>query len=281
MKRLVIIGVGLIGGSLGMAARGRRLAQTVVGIGRSADTLRQALQLGAIDEAASDFATGIQAADVVVLATPIPQILDDLARLPALLAPGAVVTDVGSTKGEIARAGDRLFPGGVFVPGHPMAGSERSGVEAARADLFIEATWALTPTPQTDPEALNRIRDLARGVGARTVLLDPDAHDRGVAVTSHLPHVLAYALAALAGKESQTSPALLDLAAGSFASATRVAGSSPELWRDIALSNRTALLRAVRAYRATLGEVEAALERGDGDALLDLFQEGNLARKGA
>lgn len=277
--RVAIVGVGLIGGSLGMALRERRLAQSVVGIGRNPATLGKALHLGAIDEAAADLAEGVRGADLVVLATPIGQILADMERLPALLAPHCVITDVGSTKGEIARAGDRLIPGGAFVAGHPMAGSERSGVEAARADLFTEATWALTPTAATNPDALQTVRRLAQAVGARTIVLDPDSHDRAVAVTSHLPHVLAYALAALAGAESGTNPHLFDLAAGSFASATRVAGSSPELWREIALSNREALLAAVRAYRLSLAEAEAILESGNPDALLALFQKGHAARR--
>jgi prephenate dehydrogenase len=277
--RVAIVGVGLIGGSLGMALRERRLVHTVVGIGRNPNTLEKAVRLGAIDETATDLATGVRNADLIVLATPIGQILADLKRLSTLSIPGAVITDVGSTKGEIARAGDRLTPDGAFVPGHPMAGSERSGVEAARADLFTEATWALTPTSATNPQAFERVRDLAQAVGARTIVLDPEAHDRAVAVTSHLPHVLAYALAALAGEESEANPRLFDLAAGSFASATRVAASSPELWRDISLSNRDALLDSVRAYRRSLVEAEAALENADADALLALFQKGYAARR--
>jgi prephenate dehydrogenase len=277
--RVAIVGVGLIGGSLGMALRSRRLAQSVVGIGRNPATLDKALHLGAIDEAAADLAGGVRGADLVVLATPIGQIVADLARLPGLLSPQTVVTDVGSTKGEIARAGDRLIPGGAFVAGHPMAGSERSGVEAARGgpvyrgDLGADADRRHKPRcPRDRPPT---------GAGGRGAYhrSGPDAHDRAVAVTSHLPHVLAYALAALAGAESESNPHLFDLAAGSFASATRVAGSSPELWREIALSNCDALLAAVRAYRVSLAEAEAVLESGDSDALLALFQKGHAARR--
>ena len=277
--RVAIVGVGLIGGSLGMALRERRLAETVVGIGRNTAALEKALRLGAIDESTMDLADGVRNADLIVLATPIGQIIADLERLPTLLSPQAVVTDVGSTKSEIAREGDRLLTNGAFVPGHPMAGSERSGVEAARPDLFTEATWALTPTDATKPEALQTVRHLAQAVGARTIILDPHSHDRAVAVTSHLPHVLAYALTTLALAESQGNPHLPDLAAGSFASATRVAGSSPELWRDIALSNRVALLEAIRAYRGLLSEAETVLESVNADALLALFQKGHAARR--
>lgn len=277
--RVAIVGVGLIGGSLGMALKNRRLAQSVIGIGRDADRLEKARSLGAIDEAGTDFGAGVRDADLIVLATPVRQILSDLERLGAFLAPGALVTDVGSTKAEITRAGDTRLPPQSFVPGHPMTGSERSGVEAANPELFIEATWALTPTPATDHRALQRIRALAQAVGARVLTLDPDAHDRAVAVTSHLPHVLAYALSALAADSSENTPHLYDLAAGSFASGTRVALSPPDLWRDVALTNRVALAETVRAFRARLDDILAALDAEDADTLLAHFQAGNDASR--
>jgi prephenate dehydrogenase len=276
--KLAIVGVGLIGGSLGMAVRKDRLADTVVGVGRNPATLDLAQRLGAIDSFTTDFAIGVADADLVVLCTPIFQILSDLDRLPSLVSGGAVITDVGSTKGEIARAGDRAFPDGRFVPSHPMAGSEQAGVASARPNLFHEAVWALTPTEATDPSAVKLVRNLAQAVGARTIPLNPDDHDRAVALTSHLPHVLAYALAARAEAESGQNPRLFDLAAGSFASGTRVAASSPDLWRDIAVTNRSALLQALRAYIAALGEVETALAAGDDDNLLALFTAGYAAK---
>ncbi len=279
-SRVAIVGVGLIGGSLGMALRGRRLAQTIVGIGRDAARLETARGLGAVDEIATDPAAGVDGADLVVLATPIRQIIADLATLSPLLSPGALVTDVGSTKAEIARAGDAALPRGTFVAGHPMAGSERSGVEAANPELFIEAVWALTPTAATNPDALDRVKALAQGVGARVLVLDPHEHDRAVAVTSHLPHVLAYALSALAADTARNSPHLYDLAAGSFASATRVAASPPDLWQDVALTNRAALAEVLRAYRADLDTVLAALDAGNADVLRDRFQAGFDAKRG-
>jgi prephenate dehydrogenase len=276
--RVAIVGVGLIGGSLGMALRRERLAQTIVGVGRNAETLEKAVGLGAIDSFATDFAEGVQEADLIVLATPIRQILADIERLAPLLAPGAIVTDVGSTKAEIAQVGATHLPADAFIAGHPMAGSERSGVEAARHDLFLEATWALTPTATTTDDTLNRVRHLAQHVGARTVVLTPEEHDRIVAVTSHLPHVLAYALSAIAGEQAKAAPRLYDLAAGSFASGTRVAASSPELWRDIALTNREALTAMVRAYRSELDEVLTALESDDEAKLLAAFRRGYEAK---
>jgi len=274
---VAIVGVGLIGGSLGMALRERRLASEVVGVGRNPESLAPALSLGAIDRFETDLGRGVADADLIVLATPVPQILRDIARLASLLRPGAIVTDVGSTKGEIVAAGEADLPG-IFVGGHPLAGSERSGVEAARLNLFEEATWALTPTGRTPPEALHRVRSLAQGVGARVIELPPASHDRAVAVTSHLPHVLAYALTALAGERAADEPHLYDLAAGSFASATRVAFSSPELWRDISLSNATALAEAIRAYQEILAEMLRALESGDAAGLLESFSAGHDAQ---
>jgi prephenate dehydrogenase len=195
-----------------------------------------------------------------------------------LVKSGAIVTDVGSTKAEIAAAGDGAFPDGRFVAGHPMAGSERAGVDAAQPKLFLDAVWALTPTATTDPAARDHVRNLAQALGARTVVLDAAQHDSAVAVTSHLPHVLAYALAALAGSETRRNPRLYDLAAGSFASGTRVAASSPELWRDIAVTNRAALLESLRAYIDALRDVEIALEREDDRELLALFTTGYEAK---
>ena len=212
-EKVAIVGVGLIGGSLGQAMRERGLATSVVGIGRSAETLARAVSLGAIDSYATDFAEGVVGASLVVLATPVPQILSDLARLPALLAPGAIVTDVGSIKGEICAAGDTHLAGR-FVGSHPMAGSEKAGVEAARPDLFVGATWVITPTEATLPNTTERVHAIASGVGAKVLVLPPDAHDKAVAVTSHLPHVLAFALAKLAGERAITEPHLFEVAAG-------------------------------------------------------------------
>ncbi len=276
--RVAIVGVGLIGGSLGLALRDRRLAETVLGVGRSADGLEKAVRLGAIDTFSTDFAEGVRDADLIFLATPIGQILADIEKLPGLLAPNAIVTDVGSTKGEIADAGDRFLPNH-FVPSHPMAGGEKSGVEAARADLFENATWAITPTERTNPDAQNTVRRLALAFGSRVITLSPPAHDAAVAAISHLPHVLAYALASVAGKEAEQNPHVLNLAAGSFASGTRVAHSSPDLWREIAFSNREALANAVRLCQAELADVLQALETGDADAIQAAFVRGYDARQ--
>ena len=273
---VAIVGVGLIGGSLGMALKTRRLAERVIGIGRSQERLNTAVALGAIDIGVTGLSEGLAEADVIVLCSTVGHIIKTLAETLALAKPGAVVTDVGSTKGAIvmaARGNSR------FVGGHPMAGSEQTGVEAATPYLFEEATWAVTPSEMTDPEALHTVEMLAREVGATTLTLAPWAHDAMLAVTSHLPHVLASALMRQAmgtrGIYSETDR----LTAGSFADATRVAASSPELWRDVCLSNRDALLAAMRGFRSELDILEAAITAGDPAGLEAFFSAGAEAKR--
>lgn len=272
---VAIIGVGLIGGSLGMALKSRRLAQRVIGIGRSAERLEKAVGLGAIDAGSTDLAAGIAEADIVVLCTTVGHILESLPETLEAAKQGAIVTDVGSTKGAIAaRAAGASF----FVGGHPMAGSEQGGVEAATATLFEEATWAITPTDFTDPRALRTIEMLAREVGATTLTLAPDAHDAMLAVTSHLPHVLASALMRQAAAMQGEYPHTQRLTAGSFADATRVAASSPEIWRDVCLSNRAAVLDALNGFRSELDRLEEAIAAGDATAIEAFFAAGSSAK---
>lgn len=274
---VAIIGVGLIGGSLGMALKARRLAERVVGIGRSAERLEQAVQLGAIDAATTSVTEGLAAADVVVLCTTVGGILETLPDVLRAVPPGAVVTDVGSTKTQIvARSGGAPN----FIGGHPMAGSERTGVEAATPLLFQEATWALTPTDATDPRALATLRALAQEVGADTLILPPDTHDALVAVTSHLPHVLASALMRQASDARAATPEIARLAAGSFADMTRVAAASPDIWRDVCLSNRRAVLQALSAFRGQLDALESAVSASDPAAIEAFFAEGAAAKRG-
>lgn len=273
---VAIVGVGLIGGSLGMALKTRRLAERVIGIGRSQERLNTAVALGAIDIGVTGLSEGLAEADVIVLCSTVGHIIKTLAETLALAKPGAVVTDVGSTKGSIvmaARGNSR------FVGGHPMAGSEQTGVEAATPYLFEEATWAVTPSEMTDPEALHTVEMLAREVGATTLTLAPWAHDAMLAVTSHLPHVLASALMRQAMRTRGIYSETDRLTAGSFADATRVAASSPELWRDVCLSNRDALLAAMRGFRSELDILEAAITAGDPAGLEAFFAAGAEAKR--
>ena len=274
---VVIVGVGLIGGSLGQALKSRRLAQRVIGVGRSAERLETAKALGAIDIGITRLDEAISDADVVVLCTTVGHILETLPEALAGANPGAVVTDVGSTKAAIVSAAAGAAH---FVGGHPMAGSEQTGVEAATPLLFEEATWAITPTETTAPAAVSLIERFAQSVGATTLRLSPDAHDAMLAVTSHLPHVLASALMRQARATQSRHAETRLLTAGSFNDGTRVAASSPEIWRDVCLSNRDALLDALQAFRGELAVLEAAVEARDAEKIEAFFASGASAKRG-
>ena len=264
--RAAIIGVGLIGGSLGMALRARRIAREVVGIARVPETVGVARARGAIDRGTTDPVEGVEGADLVVLATP-PELVVPLAQqvLPYLAA-GAIVTDVASVKREIVRAVElALDPEQrvAFVGGHPMAGNEGRGVAAASADLFEGSVYLITRTPRTDQAAVERVAALARSVGARPMVLYPEAHDRAVARVSHLPYLLAAALMSAAASETAA-------AGPSFLGATRVAGSPVPMWAQICRLNRREIVEALRAFRGKLDRLERALADGtDLDALLE------------
>lgn len=272
-SRAAIIGVGLIGGSLGMAVRTRRLAREVVGVARVPETLGMARARGAIDLGTTDPVEGVEDADLVVLATP-PELVVPMAQqvIPYLRA-GAIVTDVASVKGEIVRGIEAaLDPGGgiAFVGGHPMAGNEGRGVSAASPNLFEGAVYILTRTARTDGEAAERLVALARAVGARPMVMDPDAHDRAVARVSHLPYLLAAALMGAAAEETAA-------AGPSFLGATRVAGSPVPMWAQICRLNRQEIVDALRAFRGKLDRLETALADGsDLDALLEDARQARL-----
>ena len=274
---VAIVGVGLIGGSLGMALKARRLARHVIGFGRTDERMAAAIARGAIDTGTTRLEEAVSDADIVVLCTTVGHILETLPQILALAKPGAVVTDVGSTKEAIVR---RAAGAAAFVGGHPMAGSEQTGVEAATPLLFEEATWAITPSETTSPNAVQTVQRLAQSVGATTLLLAPDAHDAMLAVISHLPHVLASALMRQAFQTQAQYSQTQQLTAGSFADGTRVAASSPEIWRDICLSNRDALLRALQAFRGELTTLEAAVEASDADQIEAFFASGASAKRG-
>ncbi|MGI4791884.1 MAG: prephenate dehydrogenase [Janthinobacterium lividum] len=274
---VAIIGVGLIGGSLGMALKSRRLAHRIIGVERSESDLKTAVAFRAIDYGTTRLEEGVSEADVIVLSTPVGHILEILPEILAAAKSGAVVTDVGSTKAAIVRqAGSTPF----FVGSHPMAGTEQSGVEAANPLLFEEATWAITPIDATDPQAVLTIQRLAQSVGATTLILSPDSHDSMLAVTSHLPHVLATSLMRQAFQTQNRYPQTQHLTAGSFADGTRVAASSPEIWRDVCLSNRDALLQALKAFRGELDTLEAAIADGDAEQIEAFFASGVTAKRG-
>lgn len=266
ISRLTIVGVGLLGGSIARAARGRGLAREIVGVGREASRLAPARADGSLDRATTDLAEGVRGADMVVLAAPVLAIERLLAALAPAVGKHTVVTDVGSTKAAIVHAAERAGAGRAFhfVGSHPMAGSERAGYAVARADLFEGATVIVTPTEASDPGAVKDVTGLWTAMGARVSVLDPLGHDRVVAAISHLPHAVAFAL--MAGARAM-DPAALGYAARGFKDTTRIAASDPVVWSEIFQANREALLAGLAHFRHALDEVEALVRAGDGAAL--------------
>jgi len=276
-ERAAIAGVGLIGGSLALAARAAGLIGEVVGLGRSQANLDVALRRGIVDRVARD-AADIGRVDLVVLAVPVRSTRATAAALLPHLAPGTVLTDVGSVKGEVVDAMQALLPSDrPFVGGHPIAGGERAGAAVADAALFRGARCILTPTGRTDAAALARVRALWQGVGARVEEMSPAAHDRALAWTSHVEHALAYALVrAIAGAD----PALLAAGGPSLRDATRVAASPAELWRDIFLANADPVADAIAKVVGELDGLRRAIASGDATALHKLLAAAVAAKRG-
>lgn len=276
--RLAVLGVGLIGGSLARALRERGAVGHVVGCGRDPENLRRALELGVIDEATHDPLAAVRGADVVVVAVTLGATGPILARIAPGLGPETLVTDVGSAKRCVIEAAREHLPDcSRFVAGHPIAGGEKSGVEAASGSLYERHRVILTPMPENRPAALARIRSMWETVGAEVVEMDAALHDQVLAATSHLPHLLAYALVdCLVDLDSPLD--VFDYAAGGFRDFTRIASSNPAMWRDISLANREALLAVCDRFEQTLASMRRQLERGEGEALEAEFARAKAAR---
>ncbi|HEX8913502.1 MAG TPA: prephenate dehydrogenase [Humisphaera sp.] len=260
-QRLSILGVGLLGGSLGLAAKAQLTGCRVVGYAHRAETLRAALDRGAIDEGYGDVAKAVQGADLVVLCTPVGNLSEILTAIAPALGDRAIVTDVGSTKATVVRSAEREHPRLRFVGSHPMAGSEKRGVQHATADLYKGAVCITTPTEKTDPTALEQVEAFWRLLGMRIRRLNPEAHDARICDVSHLPHAVAAAMVTLQHE------AALDLAGRGFMDATRIAGGDGGLWRDILQDNRLNLIDSIGRLRATLDELQSLLEPDRGEEL--------------
>jgi prephenate dehydrogenase len=256
--KITIIGVGLIGGSIGLAARRRRVAREVTGVFRRRSTMVKALRAGAVDDATMDIARGVIGADLIIVASPVGSIPELALEAARYAKPGAIITDVGSTKAWIAGRMERCLRGTSvrFVGSHPMAGSEKTGVLSAREDLLEGSACIVTRTASTDAAALRRVAALWKALGARVSVLSPDEHDRAVSFVSHLPHIVAFALA-LSVPEGQ-----LRYAAEGFRDTTRVASSDPALWSDIFLTNRKEIARSAAAFRRCYDAVVRAVVAG-------------------
>ena len=271
IDKLVVIGVGLIGASCALALRAAGAVGQVIGVGRSRANLDRALARGAIDRGYmldENWTREVANADFVLIAIPVAQYRSVLAAIAPALGSRTVVTDAGSTKQDVVLAARELLKDHLprFVPGHPVAGNERSGAEAADASLYVGRQVILTPLPETAASALHRVEEFWTTCGARVARLDPARHDRILAAVSHLPHLLAFTLVFdLAAR--QDSAEYLSNASSGFRDFTRIAGSSPEMWRDIALANREALLTEIAAYRSALDALALSIEHGDHAAL--------------
>ncbi len=279
ISRLCIVGVGLIGGSLARALKAAGAVGEVVGYGRDVEQLQLARQLGVIDRYAADIASAVRDADVVVLSVPVGAMAGVLRQLAPHLAPHTVLTDVGSTKGSVVAAATEVFGNvpATFVPGHPIAGTEKSGVAASFAELYHNRRVILTPLAHTDRAALETVRAMWQAAGADVVDMSVQHHDEVLAATSHLPHVLAYTLVdTLAQMEEHTE--IFRFAAGGFRDFTRIASSDPRMWHDICLANRDAILKVMDRYANDLAQLRGAIERGDGEKILNTFRRAKQAR---
>ncbi len=288
INKLVIIGVGLIGGSFALALRKADRVKHIVGLGRSRENLQRALQRGAIDEVAGDLPSALKHADMVFLAVPVGQTSVIMAQISPYLEPGTIVTDAGSTKQDVVAAARSHLAEHLknFVPGHPVAGAELSGADAADANLFRNKNLVLTPLDETSIEAVKQVTELWQACGAQVSQMSAGQHDKILAAVSHLPHVLAFLLmnhVSFSAKHDPDDPLRPDdplhFAGGGFRDFTRIAGSSPEMWRDICLANREALTQQIDAYQNELMALRDMLMREDGDALESVFVSAREARR--
>jgi cyclohexadieny/prephenate dehydrogenase len=269
-EQITIVGVGLIGGSVGLAAKARNAAGFVVGTGRDAKNLANAERLGAIDFGTTDLAVAVQGSDLIVVCTPVDRIASTILAAAPHCKPGAIFTDGGSTKLNIAQQVERELPGHLaFVPAHPLAGSEKNGVENARVDLFERRVTILTPL---DANGLLAVKAFWEALGSRVHVMPPDEHDRALAATSHLPH------AASAGIASSTPLNWLPLSAGGFRDVTRIAGGDPALWTAIFLENRDAVLSALSRFTSRMDDFRRLVDTGDSAGLHAWLAEAKQVR---
>ncbi|GMU77519.1 MAG: prephenate dehydrogenase [Acidimicrobiia bacterium] len=277
VQRIAVVGTGLVGGSVGLAARAR--GHHVVGFDPDGDRAARALTMGALDAVAADLPGAVDGADLVVVAVPVGRTAGVVSA--ALDAGGAVVTDVGSVKAAVVEAVEAHLPDKAdrFVGGHPMAGSEQDGLDGADAEMFVGATWVLTPTPGTDPAAFEVVRDFAASLGAEVLAVGPRHHDALVAVVSHVPQLAATTLMDVAARRGEEHATLLRLAAGGFRDMTRIAAGHPAIWPDICLANRDAIVDSLDDYLVALRTVRDLVAGGDRSGLLDLLERARAARR--
>jgi cyclohexadieny/prephenate dehydrogenase len=281
-ERVALIGIGLIGSSISHAMRRKGLAKEIVGSARTKQTLNTALKLGLIDKGYDSAAAAAKGADLVILSVPVGACGPLAAEIAPHLRPGAILTDVGSVKEAVVRDIAPHVPKGVhFVPGHPIAGTERSGPEAGFAELF-EGRWTiLTPEPGTDAAAVDKLKAFWTALGSKVEIMNAQHHDMVLAITSHLPHLIAYNIVNTAEHlERVTEKEVIKFSAGGFRDFTRIAASDPTMWRDVFLNNKEAVMEMLRRFSDDLAELKRAIEGADGDTLFRRFSDARTVRRG-
>ena len=281
-QKIALIGFGLIGGSIARAARAQGLAGEIVTTARSKETRARVRELGLVDAVVESNAEAVRDADLVILGIPVGACGAVAEEIAGHLKPGAIVSDVGSVKGAVVREMAPHLPAGIhFVPAHPVAGTEHSGPDSGFAELFINRWCILTPPEGTDPDAVERLRAFWAALGARVEIMTPDHHDLVLAITSHLPHLIAYTIVGTADELAQvTSSEVIKFSAGGFRDFTRIAASDPIMWRDVFLANKEAVLEMLGTFNEDLSKLTRAIRRGDGEALFEHFTRTRAIRRG-
>jgi cyclohexadieny/prephenate dehydrogenase len=281
-NRLALIGTGLIGSSIARAARAQGAARTIVATARSPQTRKRVAELGLADQVVEGNAAAVEGADLVIVCVPVGACGAVAKEIGPHLAPGAIVSDVGSVKGAVVRDMAPHLPKTVhFVPAHPVAGTEYSGPDAGFAELFVNRWCILTPPKGTDPKAAEKLAEFWRLLGANVETMAPDHHDLVLAITSHLPHLIAYTIVGTADElQAVTRSEVLKFSAGGFRDFTRIAASDPTMWRDVFLANKDAVLEMLGRFNEDVSALTKAIRKGDGDALFEHFERTRAIRKG-
>jgi prephenate dehydrogenase len=276
-KRITILGVGLLGASFALALKENNLCNSITGYGRSRENLLKAKERNILDSFEQDPAAACKDADLIMLSAPVGSFLDLTKRIAPSLKKGAILTDVGSVKGRLVREIEKILPKSVhYIGGHPIAGSDRSGIDSADPGLFRNAKCIITPTEKSDPEALKKIRVLWKSLGSEILTLDPEEHDRIYASVSHLPHLIAFALV---NTVADMDRSYLDFSGKGFTDATRIASSSEELWSDICLLNRDNLIEVLDVFQRNLEKLEQYLKAGNAGSLKNEFRKARILKE--
>ena len=281
-NRIALLGFGLIGGSIARAARAQGLATEIVTTARSEKSRQRVRELAVVDRVTESNVEAVKGADLVILCIPVGDCGPVTAEIAPYLKPGAIISDVGSVKGSVVRDMAPHLPEGVhFVPAHPVAGTEHSGPDSGFAELFVNRWCILTPPAGTDPAAVEKLNAFWSAIGAKVEVMTPDHHDLVLAITSHLPHLIAYTIVGTADElEQVTSSEVMQFSASGFRDFTRIAASDPTMWRDVFLANKEAVLEMLGTFNEDLSKLTRAIRRGDGDALFEHFTRTRAIRRG-